>query len=82
MTLVRRSLRPSQVQQLINELAATAEDIELRRGQIEHIAVAMKALGADTSELVDAAHDLLHGWKHLTSTRRALVMAWPEGEDQ
>ena len=76
--IARITSRPPWVRDAIFELRAEADAIEHRRARLEEIAISMKAGGADTSELVDANHELEHAWRHLTAARRALVMVWPE----
>jgi hypothetical protein len=80
MTLVRLNVRPPQVNAAITELMELAVEIESRRSTLTEIALALKELGADTTAIADASHDLEHAWRHLTSVRRALVMAWPDSE--
>lgn len=82
MTIVRIGARPPTVTAAITELMELAADIESRRQTLTGIALGLRQLGADTTAIADASHDLEHAWRHLTSVRRALVMAWPSDEDE
>jgi hypothetical protein len=77
MTIMKAASRPPWVRDAIFELMAEASAIEGHRVRLADIAMKMKMNGADTSELVDAAHEIDHAWRHLTAARRALVMTWP-----
>jgi len=77
MTVVRIGARPPAVTGAIAELMDLALELDSRRTKLTEIALGLKDLGADTTAIADASHDLEHAWRHLTSMRRALVMAWP-----
>jgi hypothetical protein len=78
MNALDRAQRPVWVRDAMSRLGAIAADVESQRHQLAEIALDLKSNGADTSEIADASHDLEHSWRHLTSTRRALAMSWPE----
>lgn len=73
-------LRPVWVRDAMFRLGAMAAELESRRQQLAEIALDLKSNGADTTEIADASHDLEHSWRHLTATRRALAMSWPDEE--
>lgn len=73
-----RSTRPPWVRDAMFRLGAMAADLEERRSELAEIALQLKSNGADTTEIAEASHDLSHGWRHLTATRRGLAMSWPE----
>jgi hypothetical protein len=78
MNELERATRPRWVRDAMVRLGELAADVESRRSELERIALELKSNGADTTEIADASHDLEHSWRHLTSQRRGLAMAWPE----
>ena len=80
MSVVRvpAAARPRWVVDAIANLHLFEGDIDKRREQLAEVALWLKGQGVDTSGVADAAHDLEHAEQHIASTRRALLMAWPD----
>jgi hypothetical protein len=73
--------RPVPVRQAIAQLGLVASQLDATTRAVTDVAVGMRALGIDTSELASAGHELEHAWSHITKARRAIRMAWPAEGD-
>lgn len=77
--------RPEWVTEMIraiNETDKVLNDTIKPRWEAVTRSASIRKLEDVAQQLLEAVHDLTHADDHLVSVRRALRMAWPEGDEE